>query len=395
MHTMRTIRRAGALVALALAHPAAAHAQRVMKDAPLGDVRREPSLRRLFAADFRVGAALNPEQFHERDRQGVALVKWHFNAITPENVLKWEIVHPEPGRYDFAESDRYVAFGERHGMFIVGHTLVWHSQTPRWVFEDSAGKPLTRAALLARMRDHIHTVVGRYRGRVNGWDVVNEALNDDGTLRQSPWYRIIGEDYLAKAFQYAREADPKAELYYNDYSLARPDKREGAVRLVRSLQAAGVKVAGIGSQDHHKMFWPAPALVDSMFQAFRPLGVKVHITELDVDVLPQATRNMGADVANRADFQKTLDPYTAGLPDSVQQALAQRYREMFDVYVRNRDIVDRVTFWGVRDDDSWLNGWPIRGRTAYPLLFDRQGRAKPAFRAVVDVARTAPREATP
>jgi endo-1,4-beta-xylanase len=366
-----------------------AGAQRVTK----GDT--VSSLKQVFGNHFRLGAALNPEQFWERDRIGAALVKQHFNSITPENVLKWERVHPAPGRYDFKDADRYVDFGRRNGMFVIGHTLVWHSQTPRWVFQDAQGGPASRDTLLARMRDHIRTVVGRYKGRINGWDVVNEALNEDGTLRQSPWMRIIGEDYLVKAFQYAQEADPAAELYYNDYSLANPAKRDGAVRLVQQLRAAGVRVAGIGSQDHHKMDWPSPALVDSMLTVFAAAGLKVHITELDVDLLPRATRSVGADVGQRAAANPALDPYKAGLPDSVQQALAARYGSVFEVYVKHAPTIERITFWGVRDGDSWLNGWPVPGRTNFPLLFDREGRPKPAFAAVVAAARRFPGGVTP
>jgi endo-1,4-beta-xylanase len=344
-------------------------------------------LKDIFKGAFLVGAAIAPKQFEEQDVANAALVKREFNTISPENVLKWVIVHPQPDRYDFAPADKYVAFGERNGMFIIGHTLVWHSQVPRWVFQDAAGQPVGRDTLLARMRDHIMTVVGRYKGRIKGWDVVNEALNEDGTLRDSPWRRIIGDDYLVKAFQYAREADPAAELYYNDYSLENPAKRDGAVRLIRMLQDAGVKVAAIGTQEHNKMDWPSAADVDAMIRAFAATGVKVNVTELDVDVLPRATRAQGAEVSDRAALQAGQNPYSAGLPDSVQQALARRYAELFRVYLAHKDVMDRVTFWGVRDGDSWLNNWPVRGRTSYPLLFDRQGRPKPAFDAVVRLAR--------
>jgi endo-1,4-beta-xylanase len=270
-------------------------------------------------------------------------------------------------------------------MFIIGHVLVWHSQTPRWVFEDAQGHPTDPDTLLTWMRDHIHTVVGRYRGRVQGWDVVNEALNEDGSLRQSPWMRILGEDYLAKAFEYAHEADPEAELYYNDYSLENEPKRKGAVALVKRLQAQGLKVTGIGAQTHAKMDWPSPALVEDTLIAFSKVGT-VMITELDVDVLPSASPNRGADVALRAEGTQGLDPYSNGLSDSVQQALAQRYAELFAVYVKHQDKISRVTFWGVTDGDSWLNNWPIRGRTSYPLLFDRNYQTKPAFDAVVRTA---------
>jgi endo-1,4-beta-xylanase len=334
-----------------------------------------------------VGAALNADQFFERDTRGAALVRTHFNSITPENVLKWELVHPRAGVYDFVASDKYVEFGERNGMIIIGHTLVWHSQVPRWVFEDAKGQAVSRDTLLNRMRDHIHSVVGRYRGRIKGWDVVNEALNEDGTLRQSPWLKIIGEDYLAKAFQFAREADPTAELYYNDYSLENAPKRDGAVALVRRLRERGIPVTGIGTQEHLKMDWPSVAQVDSMLTAFTALGVQVMITELDIDMLPRVPGEGVADVSTRLEHRPELNPYAAGLPDSVQHALADRYERLFAVYLRHRSAISRVTFWGVADGDSWLNGWPVRGRTNYPLLFDRQGKPKPAFDAVIRVAR--------
>jgi endo-1,4-beta-xylanase len=346
-----------------------------------------PRLRDVFKDDFLVGTAVSPRQFLERDSLSTAIVKAQFNAISPENVLKWEVVHPRPGVYDFSGADAYVDFGRRNNMFVLGHTLVWHSQIPRWAFEDDAGRPLTRDALLARMRDHIQTVVGRYKGRVNGWDVVNEALNADGTLRQSPWLRLIGDDYIATAFRIAHEADPAAELYYNDYALEGPAKRAGAVALIRRLVAEGVPIKAVGMQGHHHTACPTFAEEDSTITAFRQLGVHVNITELDVDVLPTVRPDCGADVSLTVKTREGLNPYAAELPDSAQRILSDRYAGMFAVYLKHRDVIDRVTFWGVADADSWLNDWPVRGRTSYPLLFDREGRLKPAFEAVVATAR--------
>jgi len=344
------------------------------------------TLKDAFKKDFLVGAAINQNQFSERDGRGVPIITGQFNSITPENVLKWESVHPEPNKYDFEGPDRYVAFGEKYHLFIIGHTLVWHSQTPPWVFQDDKGNPADRETLLGRMRDHIHTVVGRYKGRIKGWDVVNEALNEDGSLRQSPWMKIIGEDYLAKAFEFAHEADPRAQLYYNDYSLENEAKRNGAIKLIRKLQAADVSIFAVGLQGHDKMEWPTVEQQDATIAAFSKLGIKVNITELDVDVLPPASQNRGADITLNVELQAKLNPYARGLPDSVQQALAKRYADLFSVFVKHRDVIDRVTFWGVTDGDSWLNGWPVRGRTSYPLLFDRNGQPKPAFDAVIRTA---------
>jgi len=349
-----------------------------------------PSLKDAFKGAFLVGAALNPAQFTEQDARGAALIEVQFNAITPENVLKWERVHPQPDKYSFELPDRYVAFGEKNRMFIVGHTLLWHNQTPAWVFQDDKGNPADRETLLKRLHDHIQTVVGRYKGRINGWDVVNEALEEDGTLRQSPWLKIIGEDYIAKAFQFAHEADPQAELYYNDYNIENEAKLKGALELLRKLQAQGVPVSGVGIQGHWHMDAPTNEHVDAAITAFGKLGLKVMITELDVDVLPLAFQYMGADVTLSAELRPKLDPYPKGLPDAVQQALAQRYAGLFGVFLKHRGTLTRVTFWGVTDADSWLNNWPVKGRTNYPLLFDRNGQPKPAFDAVIRAAHSAP-----
>ncbi len=344
----------------------------------------QPSLKEAYKGSFKIGAALNQGHYRETDAAGAALVKQQFNSITPENDLKWERVHPKPDTYNFEPADKYVEFGEKNGMFIVGHCLVWHSQTPQWVFQDEQGNPQTRDGLLKRMRDHINTVVGRYKGRVHGWDVVNEALNEDGTLRQSQWMKIIGDDYVARAFEYAHEADPKAELYYNDYSLENEPKRKGAVELIKRLKAQGLTVTAIGTQHHDQMSWPSVEQIDATLAAFKSLGVKVCVTELDVDVLPR--RGQSADVSSTQQSAANMNPYTEGLPDTVQQALAKRYADIFGVFMKHRDAITRVTFWGVTDRVSWLNNFPVRGRTNYPLLFDRDAKSKPAFEAVIKAA---------
>ena len=336
-----------------------------------------------FQNDFLVGAALNESQFTGANAREAALVEAQFDCISPENCLKWESVHPETNRYNFGPADAYVEFGRKHHMFIIGHNLIWHSQTPRWVFEDAQGNPLDRDRLLQRMSNHIFTVVGRYRGKIGGWDVVNEALNEDGTLRESPWEKIIGDDYLIKAFQFAHAADPKVQLYYNDYSLENTPKREGALALVRKLQAAGIPIAAVGLQAHYSLTWPATNQVDETIRAFSQLGVKVMITELDMDVLPSATRSQAAEVSLNVALRAELNPYTNGLPAAVAQAEAERYAGLFKVFVANRDSVTRVTFWGVTDGDSWRNDWPVKGRTAYPLLFDRNCKPKPDFDLII------------
>ena len=346
-------------------------------------VAKMPVLKDVFAKDFLIGGALNDDVVSGRDPQAAAIAREQFSTITPENVIKWMHIHPEPGRYDFEASDRFVKFGQKNKMFIIGHTLVWHWQTPKWVFEDASGNDVDRETLLARMKEHIFAVVGRYKGKVNGWDVVNEALDDNGSLRQTKWSKIIGEDFIAKAFEYAHEADPNAELYYNDFTLDEPAKRDACVKLIKELKAKGLRVDGVGLQGHWALDYPVLADVETFIKAMTEIGVKVMITEMDVDVLPKAVMHRGADLAQHAELRKELDPYVHGLPDDMQKKLADRYAEFFSLFVKHAGEIERVTLWGVYDKTSWLNRFPVRGRTNYPLLFDRDCKPKPAFFAVV------------
>lgn len=347
------------------------------------------TLKVAYRGVFHVGAAINERQIAGTDDVSTRIVTTQFDSISPENVLKWERVHPEPDTYNFDLADKYVAFGQKNHMFIVGHNLVWHSQVPNWVFQDEQGKPLTRDALLKRMHDHIFTVVGRYKGRIQSWDVVNEALNDDGTLRKSKWQQIIGDDFIEKAFEYAHQADPQAELTYNDYSLENEAKLKGALAIVAKLKADGIPITTVGIQGHDSLEFPTLEQEDAAITAFAKLGVKVAISELDIDVLPRDPKLFSADISLKVKQDPKLNPYAAGLPDDVQQALAKRYAGLFAVFLKHRAEMSRVTFWGVTDKDSWLNNWPVPGRTSYPLLFDRNGKPKPAFDAVVEQVKLA------
>jgi len=344
------------------------------------------SLKEAFKNDFRIGAALNKAQITGQDPRGEAVIASQFNAIAPEDCLKWENIHPEPERYDFDLADRYVEFGAKHKMFVVGHVLVWHYQTPAWVFRDAKGNLLNRDQLLVRMRDHIHTVVNRYKGRIHSWDVINEPIADDGTMRPSLWYQIIGDDYIEKAFHFAREADPKALLLYNDYSIEYEAKRKGADALITKLKAVGAPITSVGLQGHYALTEPSIEQLNDTITAFGRMGFNVPMTELDITVLPIPDHKLSADLMQAAVQDPALNPYAAGLPDSVQQQLARRYADLFRIFKNHCGIVDRVSFWGVTDGDSWKNTYPIRGRTDYPLLFDRTGRPKPAFSSVVQVA---------
>lgn len=346
-----------------------------------------PLLKEVFKANFRVGVALGTQQIMGDEPAALALAAKQFNSITPENLLKWQEVHPQPDEFKFEQADRFVEFGEKNRMFIVGHNLVWHNQTPAWVFADDSGKALDRETLLKRMQTHIQAVAGRFKGRINAWDVVNEAIDDDGTRRKSKWQQIVGNDYIEKAFQYANEADPAAELYYNDYNEWKPEKREGIKRLVRSLQSKNIRIDGIGLQGHWGLDYPSTHEIETMFEDYGTLGVKIMITELDISVLPDVSRAQGADINRNIALRKELNPYPDGLPADIQTKLAEKYAEIFRLFVKHADKLERVTFWGTHDGHSWRNDWPVRGRNDYPLLFDCQLQPKPAFDAVIQTAR--------
>jgi endo-1,4-beta-xylanase len=326
------------------------------------------ALKDLVPKGWLIGVALNQRQSDGTDAAAVDLVTRQFNSITPENLLKFESVQRQPGVFTFDAQDRYVAFGASRGMAVIGHTLVWHSQTPAWVWAGTGDGLADRATMLQRMQTHIATVVGRYKGRIRGWDVVNEALNDDGTLRDSPWRRGIGDDYIAKAFEFANQADPGAELYYNDFNLAtRPAKRAGAIRIIRDLQQRGLRIDAVGEQGHWRLDTPTSADIEQTIAELRAT---------DVNLLPAAGRPSPGQPPS-----PESNPFVNGLPDDVQQALARRYADAFRVFLKYRDDITRVTFWGVSDGDSWLN----RGRVNHPLLWDRQRQPKPAFDEVIRV----------
>lgn len=355
------------------------------------------TLKAAFKNDFPIGVAINQRQFTGEDPNGAALITSQFNSISPENVLKWEIVHPRPGTngYDFGPGDAYVAFGEKNKMLVVGHTLVWHSQTPRWVFQDEHGRALNganaadRELLLQRMHDHIQTVVGHYKGRIKIWDVVNEALNDSrnpantNMLRQtSPWVRILGPEFIAKAFQYAHEADPDAILRYNDYSIENEPKRERLIALIKMLQSKNIPVMAIGSQTHANLTWPSVELEDAALTDIAKLGLPIHITELDVNGSQRGQQNQSADVAETAQMNSGGNQPVV---ESVSEKMTKQYSDLFQIFRKHREEIKLVTFWGVTDADSWLS-------QGAPLLFDGNGQPKPAFSGVISVAKKDLRE---
>ena len=341
------------------------------------------SLKDALSGKFYIGTALNEDQILEKDTAAVRIVKKHFNAVVAENCMKSEVIQPVEGKFDFSLADKFVEFGEKYKMFITGHTLIWHSQAPKWFFVDAKGKDVSREVLIERMRKHISTLVGRYKGRVKGRDAVNEAILDDGSWRKNKFYDIIGKDYVALAFRFAHDADPDAELYYNDYSMAHEGRRNGVVKMVKELQEMGIKVDGIGMQGHCNLVFPPLDEFEKSIVAFSGLGVKVMITEMDITVLPNPKNDAGADIALSYESKKEFDPYSEGLPDSVATALYERYLGFFKLFNKHQDKISRVTVWGVQDGQSWRNYWPIAGRTDYPLLFDRNYQPKKIVETII------------
>ncbi len=344
------------------------------------------TLRNALNSHFYIGTALNISQITGKDESAMQVVKDQFNAIVAENCMKSGMIQREEGNFDFEFADQFVDFGEQNDMFITGHTLIWHSQAPRWFFTDKEGNEVSKEVLTQRMRDHIFTVVGRYKGRVDTWDVVNEAINDDGSYRKSKFYQILGKDFIKLAFEFAHEADPEAQLYYNDYSMSNPGKRGGVVAMVKDLQSQGVKIDGIGMQGHIGLKHPSIDEFEKSIVAYADLGVKISITELDLSVLPSPwDQDGGADVASNFDYEKKMNPYSEGLPDDVNKEFSDRYVSFFRLFVNHAEKIDRVTLWGVNDGNSWKNGWPIRGRTDYPLLFDRNNAPKAVVNNIVEL----------
>lgn len=342
----------------------------------------EPTLKEVAKGKFRIGTAVNDRQISLPDTQACRLIRTQFDAIVAENCMKCQSIHPEEDRFDFRAADRFVRFGEENGMFIVGHCLIWHSQLAPWFCKDEKGQNVSPEVLRQRMKTHIQTIVGRYRGRVKGWDVVNEALMEDGSYRRTPFYEILGEEFIPLAFRYAHEADPDAELYYNDYGMDVPGRRDAVVRLVRKLKGEGIRIDAVGMQGHMGMDYPRIDQFEQSMEAFAAEGVKVMITEWDMSALPFVTRS--ANIGDTAAYRREIDPYPDGLPLEVSARWNERMRQFFDLFVRHADYVTRVNVWGLTDGDSWKNNFPVAGRHDYPVLFDRNYRPKPFVRSLLE-----------
>jgi endo-1,4-beta-xylanase len=343
---------------------------------------QKTSLKNAFKNDFLIGTALNNDQINEKDAVQNKLIKNQFSAITPENIMKCEVIHPEWNTYNFEMADKYVAYGRKNKMFVVGHALVWHEQLAPFVKNIKS-----KDSLLMFLTNHINTIAGRYKGKVDGWDVVNEALLDDGTIRKTIFIEKLGEDYISTVFKLAEKAAPGTELYYNDYNIEQPKKRAAAIALLTKIKNSGARIDGVGIQGHWGLDGPPVKDIEESIIAFSKLGLKVMLTELDVSVLVNPYDMQGADISKNFEGDASMNPYTNGLPKEIEEKLAQRYVDLFKVFIKHKDKISRITFWGVNDGQSWLNGWPIKNRTNYPLFFDRQNKTKLVYEKVVALKR--------
>jgi len=353
----------------------------LLKSNAIASLVGEKGLKDFFKGDFLIGAAIGDGIFKENDKEYLYLIAREFNVVTPENVMKWEPVHPTENEWKFEAGDRLVDFAQKYAMKIQGHVLVWHSQVPKEIFMDENGKQISKAGLTKRMENHIQTLVGRYKGKIQSWDVVNESITPEDGYRKSKWLEIMGPEFMERAFYLAHEVDPDCKLIYNDYDMDDPKRRDFVVELVNKYKKKGVPIHGIGMQGHYNIDSPVISKIEASIEAFASTGLPVHFTELDMDVLPY---NWGrtAEISTNIEYKKTLNPYVDGLPKEINDKLTKRYEDIFKLFLKHRDKIDRITFWGVSDDHSWKNNFPMRGRTNYPLLFDRQHKPKDAYFAV-------------
>ena len=344
---------------------------------------KNTSLSSHFNELFHLGAAINEETILGNDSKSLSIVKSEFNSITPENSLKWMFIQPEANQFNFKAADRYVQIGLENEMYIVGHALVWHSQLAEFIQDID-----DRSVMESHVKNHISTVVSRYKGKIDAWDVVNEAFEENGKLRNSVFYKNLGENYIEDVFKWAAQSDPEADLIYNDYNFYKPEKRAGILKMVSKFIENGTKINGVGVQAHWGLTSPTLEEIETIILDVYATGVPVSFTELDITVLPSPWEMVGAEVSqNFSNFEgdPKMNPYPDQLPQSVQDQLSKRYKDIFNLFVKHSDKISRVTFWGVMDKHSWLNDWPIKGRTNYPLLFDRNYKPKPAYQSVLEV----------
>ncbi|MDN4502748.1 endo-1,4-beta-xylanase [Alteromonadaceae bacterium BrNp21-10] len=348
---------------------------------------KQVGLKEAYAGKFLIGATMNGTMVANNNDPKTKIVKQHFNAATMDNAFKWERFNPEPGIYSLDAPHNFAKFTNDNNITAIGHVLFWHSQTPDWVFKDAQGNLLSRDALLQRMRERAQFMARHFGDQIKIWDVVNEAIEDDGSWRKSLYNQIIGDDFIEQAFIIANEELPAGSTkIYNDYGMTRPGRVATVIKMVNDFKARGVPIDAIGVQGHWSMDEPTIADIDSNLSALAATGLPLHVTELDIDYLGRE-HFFSANV----DLKKLVatpenNPYPDGnFPTDADIKLGKRYADIFNLFLKHHQNIDRVTFWGVTDADSWLNGWPVAGRTNYPLLFNSDASPKAALQMVIDV----------
>ena len=358
-----------------------------------GSYSSDSCLKDRYADSFRIGAAVNHLVTNGRCQKSENILLTHFNSITAENSMKPDIIHPRPDVWNFDRSDEFVDFAQRNGLYTVGHGLVWYKQTPEFFWKDDSGRFRSREELAENMRSYIRKVTERYSGRISEWDVVMDAIEEDGSYRNKGWGEAYGDGYEAirDAFTFAAEYAPDAQLNYVDANVWRPSHLQGIISMARRLQADGVRIDRIVMKGHWGLNYPDLTLVESAIDQLSSMGLRVAVGELEVDVLPISREGLVTSNAfaeqqfQYEEFEEFLDPYKEGLPADVAEQLDRRYEEIFRMFYRHRDQIDRVTFWGISDDQSWKNDTPVPNRTNYPLLFNRDKSAKPALYSIMDI----------
>lgn len=360
----------------------------------LPSVLAQKTLKDAYSDAFKLGCAVNSQIVAGRDQRSSDIILQQFNAVSPENDLKPEVLHPRPDTWNFRAADQYVKYAQDNNLWTLGHTLVWHNQTPDFFFNNTDGTPKSHDEMVETMRSYIETVMKHFAGKINAWDVVNEIIDNDGSYRKTKWTNAFGGDgdeVVRLAFKFAQEYDPDAELYYNDFNVWRPTKRDGIARMVRMLQENGIRIDGVGIQAHWGLNFPKNEYITAAIDTFAALGVKVMITELDVDVLPLTREGqligqvMSDPQFQLEEFKTYLDPYRDGLPGDVQDKLTARWAELMQIFYDRREKIDRVTIWGLHDGMSWKNGYPVPNRINYPLLYNRDRTPKPALDAILNI----------
>lgn len=331
------------------------------------------SLAQVYKDYFLIGAAVTPQSLKTDEAE---LILRQFNSLTAENAMKMGPIHPRENEYNWAGGDSIAAFSQRHGLKMRGHTLCWHNQVAPWMFKTETGDTVSKEVLMQRLKDHITAVVSRYKDHIYAWDVVNEVISDapGEFYRPSIWYKICGEEFISKAFEWAHAADPDALLFYNDYNETNPVKREKIFQLVKNLKDAGVPIHGVGLQGHWSIYEPTAEVLEQTLHRFSQLGVQVQVTELDISVYAKGQQS-------REPWPKdSLSVFTP----QMENLQIERYKICFDLFRKYRHSLNSVTFWNISDRRSWLDNFPVRGRKDYPLLFDKDLKPKKAFWLVVD-----------